>query len=164
MDAVDGTKLRRTKPGLTRGELGCFYSHVGLWLRLTSGSEQAALVLEDDANVHLPVQWLDILAAARAAPQDCDVLFLGHNNQHGPPGIQRAQGDVFGCHAMIITRRGAHKLLEAYAAHEGYDPATRRWLPVDVWMSRQPEVRSYCVLPSMIHPFDLRDSETQRVR
>ena len=103
------------------------------------------------------------MAAAAAAPADWDVLYLGHNNQpRGPAGIREPAGDVWGTHAMLLTRRGAAKLLDAYSSTgvtvEG------RGLPVDVWMSRVPGLRRYCVLPSMVPPFDVDDSETQRTR
>lgn len=160
VDAVDGSRLDRAMPGLTRGEQGCFYSHVGLWLRLSNGTDSVALILEDDANIHLPRQWPGVLAAARAAPPDWDVLYLGHNNQRGKPGIRKAVGDVWGTHALLLTKRGADKLLDAFAQTMTRD---ERLLPVDVWMSRVAGLRRYCVLPAMVQPFDLSDSETQRI-
>lgn len=163
VDAVDGAKLRQQVPGLTRGELGCFYSHVGLWLRLVNGTESAALILEDDANVRLPEQWPAVAAAAEAAPADWEVLYLGHNNQVGHPGIRAPVGDVHGTHAMLVTRKGAARLLDQYGETSGR-AADGTHLPVDVWMSRVPGLKRYCVFPPLINPFDLYDSETQRTR
>ena len=85
------------------------------------------------------------------------MLFLGHNNQEGSPGIKSAQADVYGTHALLLTRHGAVKLLEYYHATPG-----AKSLPVDVWMSRVPGLRRYCVLPSMVSPFDMHDSETSK--
>lgn len=164
VDAVDGLLLRRRPRGITRGELACFYSHVGVWLHIVAAGDPVTLVLEDDADIRLPELWEDIREALSCAPPDLDVLFLGHNNQHGRPGVRPARADVWGCHAMLISRAGARKLCDAYADNEGTDPATGNHLPVDVWMSRQRGLRLYCVLPSMVHPVDIDDSETQRVR
>jgi GR25 family glycosyltransferase involved in LPS biosynthesis len=164
VEAVDGLLLRRRAMGITRGELACFYSHVGVWLHIVASGDPLTLVLEDDADVRLPEQWADIRDALASAPPDVDVLFLGHNNQHGRPGVRPAKGDVWGCHAMLISSKGAHKLCDAYARNEGIDSATGNHLPVDVWMSRQKGLRLFCVIPSMVHPVDIQDSETQRVR
>ncbi len=166
VDAVDGATLAAAA-GLTRGERGCFLSHAGLWRRVAGGAAPAALILEDDANVRLPDQWPAILAAAGAAPPGWDVLYLGHNNQGGggeAGRIRAARGDVWGNHAMVLTRRGAAKLLDRYRVTGMGERAGGEALPVDVWMSRVPGLRTYCVLPSMVDPFDLRDSETQRTR
>lgn len=164
VDAVDGAKLAEPTPGLTRGETGCFLSHAGAWLRLAQGGEPVALVLEDDADVRLPDAWAAIAEAADRAPPDWDVLYLGHNNQPAPaePGVVDPVGDVHGTHALLLTRAGARKLLDRYAA-DGGRGADGRGLPVDVWMSRVPGLRRYCVAPQLVHPFDLGDSETQRV-
>lgn len=165
IDAVDGRVLRDdgADTGLTRGEVGCFLTHVGIWLRVAAGRDDVVMVLEDDADVRLPAQWPDVLAAAGAAPAGWDVLFLGHNNQGNQPGIREPDGDVHGTHAMLLTRAGAQKLLDRYAAM-GLADCSGRAVPLDVWMSRAPGLRRYCVLPSMIPPFDIDDSETQRVR
>ena len=163
VDAVDGATLKHAA-GLTRGEWGCFLSHAGLWRRVAEGADPVALILEDDANLRLPDQWPDILAAAGAAPPGWDVLYLGHNNQSGAPGIRAARGDVWGNHAMLLTRAGAAKLLGRYRETAEGETAGGEPLPVDVWMSRVPGLRRHCVLPCMVHPFDLRDSETQRTR
>lgn len=161
VDAVDGSKLQHADHhlGLTRGEVGCFLSHVGMWLRLSGGPHRMALILEDDANIRLPEQWHHVEAAMRAAPPDWDILYLGHNNQgSGSPGVQRAVGDVWGTHAMLLTKKATTKLLEHYGSvgHGG--------VPVDLWMSRVPGLRRYCVIPALVNPFDLNDSETQRTR
>lgn len=162
--AVDGSKLRHWVDGLTRGELACFYSHVGMWLRIAMGSDDVVLVLEDDADVRLPEQWDDIRAAAQVAPDGWDVLYLGHD-RHGPPGIRRVPGDIRGSHAMLLTKRAACKLLEAYGETDGRDSETGKSLPVDVWVSRQQQragLRAYCVFPAMVYPFDPQDSEVRR--
>lgn len=165
VDAVDGATLPRAAGGLTRGERGCFLGHAGLWRRVVEGVDPVALILEDDANVRLPDQWRAIRAAAGAAPPGWDVLYLGHNNQAGPAGVRAASGDVWGNHAMLLTRRGAAKLLARYRlTGMRRRPGAGPDLPVDVWMSRVPGLRRYCVLPSMVDPFDLADSETQRTR
>ena len=158
IDAVDGKALA-PMPGLTPGELGCFLSHVAIWRRVADGPHDVVMVLEDDANVHLPAQWPDIVAAAGAAPRGWDILFLGHNNQDGLPGIQEARGDVWGAHALLLTRTGAQRLLSALDAR-GMAIDNDKALPLDVWVSRVPGVRRYCVLPSMIAPFDVQDSDT----
>lgn len=79
VDAVDGLALNATAapPGLKRGELACFLSHVGMWRRLVRSGRQLALVLEDDADVRLPQQWADIMGAMAAAPPGWEVLHLG---------------------------------------------------------------------------------------
>lgn len=164
LDAVDGAKLHRVPKGLTAGEWGCFYSHVGVWLRLVESDVDMVLVLEDDANVRLPLQWSALMEVVRACPADWDVVYAGHNNQRGPPGVMEAKGDVWGTHAYFLTRHGARTLLDAFGRTQGRDDASGKPLPVDVWMSRQQDVKRYCAMPSLVRAFDLTDSETQRLR
>jgi hypothetical protein len=191
--AVDGRHLTETLPGLTRGEQACLYGHVGMWLRISAGAAgggaagggaaggEPVLVLEDDADVRLPADWGRVRAALPPAGT-WDVVYLGYNNRPrlaGPPaagGARRvAEGsDVWGTHALMLTPGAAAKLLDAYAETEGRDPAgiegpgpaggEGKGLPVDVWMSRVPGLRRWCAVPSLVRPFDVDDSETQRVR
>ena len=172
--AIDGatlSALEHPQPGrgreLTRGEHGCFLSHVRAWERVAASQDDYTLVLEDDANISLPEQWPAILGAVRALPPEWDLLFLGLNNpKHSSPevapGVKRLERDAYGMHAVVVRRSAAVTMLRAFASN-GIRDAQGVRLPLDLWASRLP-LAMFWADPAMVTPHDLRDSETQRVR
>lgn len=152
---------------LTRGEVGCFLSHVRAWRRVIAIAEPVVVVVEDDANVSLPEQWPAIMRAINSLPRGWDLLFLGLNNpdRRAPevaPGVRRLQRDAYGMHAVVFSQRAARTMLRRFSEVGMCDDRGVR-LPLDVWVSRL-SLYMYWADPVLVTPFDLKDSETQRVR
>lgn len=174
VDAIDGRDLEAGVDHLSRGELACFHSHVLAWRHVvdTVRDQDFCLVLEDDADVKLPSAMAEVRTLVAACPPDWDLLFLGLNN---PPkdaecvargerrSIKRVAGDTWGLHAIALRGRGARKLLGAWDRLGVKDPSGNT-CPADVWVSRVPGIKAYWVDPVLVKPFDIRDSETQRIR
>lgn len=95
---------------LTRGAIGCFLSHRGVWQRLLESDAPAALVLEDDTIISPDIgHVLDNIFI----PSDTDILLLGYfcnKCSRTPCGVSRVR-KFFGLHAYLITRQGAETLL-----------------------------------------------------
>jgi glycosyl transferase, family 25 len=63
---------------LTSGEIGCYASHLSLYRKLLDDKIEAAVVLEDDAQ--LPDDFAKIVAeAVKAAPKGWDIIHLCSN-------------------------------------------------------------------------------------
>lgn len=161
--AVDGKTLKHhPDKKLTRGEMGCFLSHANAWYEIARSlpeDDAVALVLEDDADVSRE----KVQAMARAvkdAPDDFDALFVGHNVTwvHGKGVVNPSSAPIHGAQAVLYTRRGATKLLQA----AGEMPEKLPCEPVDYWIPKH--CKTYILLDSMIAPRNIRDSETQKRR
>jgi len=66
----------RPNPTLTKGEIGCYASHLMVWRRVASGQCPAVtLICEDD--IRLPQDFAGVLSAAVAsAPEGWDIIRL----------------------------------------------------------------------------------------
>jgi GR25 family glycosyltransferase involved in LPS biosynthesis len=96
---------------LTRGGVGCWLSHVGLWKRALNTNTDAILVFEDDAiispvmrstleNVHVPDDWdICLLGFFCTSCQRMSCLNMF--------SVQR----FFGTHCYMIRRRSIPKIL-----------------------------------------------------
>jgi glycosyl transferase family 25 len=129
----------RPAPSLTRGEIGCYASHLMLWRRVAVGHyPDATLICEDD--IRLPDDFQAMLdAALAAAPAGWDVIRLSAPSKRTIwPVRQIGEGHrlvhyskiptLLG--AYLISRQGAQKLLKP-------GPRTR---PVDLDMARPWEI------------------------
>jgi glycosyl transferase family 25 len=118
---------------LTKGEIGCWESHLALWREFVAGSDPFACIMEDDAII--ASDFPRVLDGIGALPP-FDLLKLDQGRPSvdlaGPP-IQIAPGrharrllsfDAGTC-AYVISRAGAGKLLRA---------ARRYYMPIDVLM------------------------------
>ena len=85
MKAFDGSKFTDSEIeeysngsiiGLTKGQVGCFYSHLLLWEKIAYGPDSWGFILEDDAN--LTTDWDKQLLKYLAEVPDFDVFFA-HN-------------------------------------------------------------------------------------
>ena len=152
--AYDGLKLQLA-PGLARlfakndffwkkAVMGCALSHLSLWIELSMEEEccENYLILEDD--VKLENGWLNKWKeAAKALPEDYDVLYLGGVLPPNKPGLSSVLESVnpfwskikpnqlfgqteptsyfhFCNYAYILSRKGAKKLLEDIQRMGGY--------------------------------------------
>jgi glycosyl transferase family 25 len=124
---------------LTRGEIGCYASHLALWRRVASGEyPDVILICEDD--IRLPDDFQVLLdTALRAAPPGWDVIRLSAPSKRTIWPVRPICGRHRLVHyskiptllgAYLISRRGAEKLLK---------PGLRT-RPVDLDMARPWEI------------------------
>ena len=161
--AVDGYDIETEKPSpMTLGEIGCFLSHQKAVELIATHTAPYGIVLEDDAVIeHSPDRLSRILASL---PTDTDVVALGCNSlppskMHPVIGELYAlhEYDLYGTHALLYTKRGAAKVLEAMKAAGPHQP-------FDVWLGRHPSIKMYVVSPPLARPRHIQDSETQKTR
>lgn len=154
----------RQAPTLTKGEIGCYASHLSLWRRVASGQYPAVtLICEDD--IRLPENFDAVLdAALRAAPEGWDVIRLSAPSRRTIwPVRQICEGHrlvhyskvptLLG--AYLISRRGARKLLR---------PGLRT-RPVDLDMARPWEIdlNVYGVDPAPVYQLTSNPSSIDAV-
>ena len=173
--AVDGASLDHMGPvqpdgerELTRGERGCFLSHVKAWKAIRETWADVALLLEDDADIRLPDQWPELLQMVRECPDpEWDVIFLGVNDYpidtspRVSPQLRQMNSHAYGAHAMLVSRKGVHALLNHYATDQLRVRGVE--LPLDFWITEQP-LRMYWADPKLVKPFDEGISETMGTR
>lgn len=105
-------KFRQKHYELTRGAVGCFLSHVGVWRDFLNGPYDAALVLEDDA---VPQPFVARAIQTMTMPASTDILLLGHfcnTCSSSMCGDLLQVKRFFGLQGYIITRQGAEKILK----------------------------------------------------
>ncbi len=127
-----GTNGKTVQPGLwkrrgklvdvkmKRGRIGCYDSHVRLWESVSRGTNDFALIFEDDANIEYSPQYASRISSAlqQIEGKSWDVILLGHYNDNkydksraiapNLPFATRWQP----MHAYLISKTGAQKLLK----------------------------------------------------
>lgn len=159
VNAVDGRSdvVDDRETFMSPGQAGCFLSHVYFWKKIATGSEPFALVLEDDAMIHLPEMIPELVDLVSSLPTNWDVLYLGGVYQNHREGhtheIKRLKGKIvssdafmFYSHAYFITRDAAAEMLEksetiAWGGKDGGENSSLRAfdavIPVDEWMTHE---------------------------
>lgn len=156
---------------MSRAEVAVAKSHIEVWRRVAQGSEEYALILEDDVWFHptlarhLDRAWKD-LAPGSERDQDFDVLYVSYMEvTHGAPKrfvsthvFQPVRG-LWYLSGYVLSRRGAAKLLRLLPCRG----------PVDLWINHQfgalevratrrplifqrtdaPSTNSYSILPAL---------------
>jgi glycosyl transferase family 25 len=114
--AVDGSTLdidKLKKDGiisnnntLTKGEIGCYLSHVHL-LKKALNSKKPVLILEDDAKIE--VDTLNkIKKVIENPPKDWDLIFLGYNYYEEYSTFKQINY-LHGTHAYLINTKNLTK-------------------------------------------------------
>jgi glycosyl transferase family 25 len=118
---------------LSKGELGCAFSHLGVWKKMVMAGCEAAIVLEDDALVSAAMAEL---CQEMLATQKFEVLLLGYSKVSPKDGCVRnitepiqVQTCSFGHEigrayrerrsgtvGYLVTLQGAKKLIEIQTA------------------------------------------------
>lgn len=148
--------------GLTRGEVGCFMSHVGIWEMMIRNRIKEALVLEDDANLDGLDLVQDIERCRDDLPPGWNVVFLGVNHFElesivNPCFLRQKEGS-YGSHALFINLMGAGR---------AYHVFKRRGIekPIDIFLSSGAcECNYYLLSSNKVKQFDPSDTDTQRLR
>jgi GR25 family glycosyltransferase involved in LPS biosynthesis len=173
--AVDGRTLPASTTELTRGEIGCFKSHIEALSAFVNQSKPYGIILEDDAKLQLPESYGDIIAVMQDAPSDWGLLSLGCN--YFPKKQRRARSIakrlyklngsyLLGTHAILYTKQAASALLD-----EVFNAKFEFVLPWDLWLSRiHVPTKLYVVHPAIATPanFDPQnpflDSATRSIK
>ena len=170
IEAVDGRSLNKTESTLTRGEIGCFKSHIMALTQFVSSGYPYGLILEDDAQIKLPDQFESIKNVVDKAPAGWGAISLGVNYDWMPPdSIQVSDnlyelndGILLGTHAIIYTQEAARQLvreqqwIERWAKEDSWYS-----LPFDLWVVRPGSpVRVFFVAPAIASQ-TIKGSDTQ---
>ncbi len=139
---------------VTRGEIGCFDSHLRIWRYIVEKNIPFVLIFEDDADINLQrdkdklEQW--ILEFHQPAIKDnYDIVFLGYRWECAPlrsvsPHLSEVDFSTYtyyhATHAMLVTQRGAKKLLEHAYPYR---------LPLDLYIAEQVRHRDLRALQTM---------------
>jgi glycosyl transferase, family 25 len=149
---------------MTRGELGCAFSHLMLFRRIAAGADEFVCTMEDDISLSgATPPFLDEAVLRSLPPFDVLRLFSIQNRRCKPAwSIARLQDCSivvplragWGTQAQIITRAGAAKMAD-----------WRITAPIDgiYHDCPPPELRIMEVRPSLIRPLDF-DSNTHMRR
>lgn len=98
---------------LTRGAVGCYLSHVGIWNRVAQGTADCAMIFEDDAII-LPDLRSQVGKIMMHVPSDWDIVLLGHVLVKYKRGQYVHKAYHFYClHAYLVSKRGAEKIIRS---------------------------------------------------
>lgn len=112
--SAERTGYRTQHYQLTRGGVGCYLSHVGLWRKVLDTDKEFAVIFEDDCVPALNI--LDIMRDSVPHTDSWDICLLGYwcNECDDRPDWGKDTIDMyrfFGLHAYMISRRGIEKFL-----------------------------------------------------
>jgi glycosyl transferase family 25 len=123
-DAIAGVMQPHLGRPLTRHEIGCLLSHIGVWSRIERERIPAACVLEDDCV--LSREFAALVRELDGVPSAWDALLLGHHSARhdategaetcfrglraGGRRIARVAEFPMGAYAYVITEQGARRL------------------------------------------------------
>lgn len=97
------------------GEIGCYLSHISVWLSLIRTNLPYLCIIEDDAVF---LEKMSVKECTLSAPEDWDILYLGYNEELCPSLVphnlwNRAGKEWQPClYGYIINRRAALFLLK----------------------------------------------------
>lgn len=108
---------------MTRGQIGCYMSHVNIWKHVIEQNIPAALIIEDDVSLFYSdaTQRQRFLEMTQALSQlsDWDLCYLGRGKQIDWPESHLSLPDTFsrprGCCGLffyVISQQGARNLLQ----------------------------------------------------
>ncbi|XP_012883834.1 PREDICTED: procollagen galactosyltransferase 1 [Dipodomys ordii] len=141
VDAVDGKAMNTSQvealgiqmlPGyrdpyhgrpLTKGELGCFLSHYGIWKEVVDRGLQKSLVFEDDLRfeIFFKRRLMNLMEDVEREGLDWDLIYVGRKRmqvEHPEKAVPRVRNLVEADYSYwtlgyALSLRGARKLLAA---------------------------------------------------
>ena len=164
-DAIDGSTLTQTEidkvytekdaisaigRGLSRGEIGCALSHLGVYKKMLSENIKTMIILEDDAR--LSPKFKEALQIIYYLPRDWEILLLGYLQYklgnyakynllkipHIKTRIAKPIATFYGSHAYIIRQNTAKKILAQ---------AKKLYKPIDVYLNDWRKINVLLVVP-----------------
>ena len=101
----------------SKNQVACFLSHTTLWSQLAKTKDDYRTIMEDDLSV-TPDFVYRLNQSLYSVPNDFDILLLGDIQQARTPWSSIMPGQVwvrirrfYGCHAYVIKKEAARKLL-----------------------------------------------------
>lgn len=147
---------------MSRGEVGCGLSHLGVYRKMLDDGAPFALVLEDDASLgpDLPAVLAEL--ASRLDPERAEVVLLSHVDKYtrwgtrrlgGERRLVRRYGEWWRAHGYVVTRAAARRLLA------GLQPM---WCAADYWSAfeKQGLVSVRAVVPYCIGLTELAEASS----
>ena len=160
-DAIDGSTLTQTEidkvytekdaisaigRGLSRGEIGCALSHLGVYKKMLSENIKTMIILEDDAR--LSPEFKEALQITYYLPKDWEILLLGYSlyRRHvwyklpiKVPNLKwriaKAIRLCCGTHAYIIRQNAAKKILaQAKKLYKPIDHYTGDFITINLFL------------------------------
>ena len=136
---------------LTRAEIGCALSHLGIYHRILDERLRGAFVFEDDLRIG--ADFVALIANRHRFPRDWELIKFCHAN---PRIVPRSQKTIMGEYrivkfasrvafaaAYVINQKGAAKLIKyAYPIRFAADGLTGRFMETGV--------RLYGIVPQVI--------------
>jgi GR25 family glycosyltransferase involved in LPS biosynthesis len=113
-EITDGDKnsFRDQHYQLTRGAVGCYMSHVGIWKKIAEEDELTAIILEDDAIIN-PELKRTVTEFTQVVPKDWDILLIGHMLRKYYKGkTYHKVVQFYGLHCYVISAKGARNILK----------------------------------------------------
>ncbi|KAJ3030820.1 hypothetical protein HDV00_008640 [Rhizophlyctis rosea] len=147
---------------LTRGEVGCFMSHIRIWEKIVRGRIEEAVVFEDDVDISSLDIGREIDDCRKELPSGWHVVFLGVNYFRTREDLSRCfllqEEGSYGAHAYFINLAGAARALRA-VQRMGIT------MPVDIFLSSKAcDCRYFLHRANKVRPSNLSDTDTQRLR
>jgi glycosyl transferase family 25 len=145
----DEARASRAYRPISRGELGCALSHLGVYRKILEDDVDLALVLEDDAALGKDLAPTLRELERRILPDDPTVVLLSHVDKYTRWGSRRLDrgmklvgryGEWWRAHGYVITRAAAQRMVH------GLDPV---WCAADYWSAFEKRglVRLRAVVP-----------------
>lgn len=94
-----------------KGKQGCFLSHYTLWKHMIEHDIPAIIIFEDDVYFHHVWKQLSQYLYSNT-PKNFDFLYLGNSYCLFQSSQIIEKGPVLNTHAMLLTNRGAQKLID----------------------------------------------------
>ncbi|KAI0271626.1 hypothetical protein BC834DRAFT_860482 [Gloeopeniophorella convolvens] len=149
---------------LTAAKVACWYSHLQTIRAIANGSQEAALVLEDDVDMEIDT-GKRLQALWGALPGEWDIVYLGHcwsDEAQLPPlrsiSLRLTNGRLTSSalhpasapkctHAYALSRTGARRIV----AHLRYPPFaySRAIDQALAWLVESGRLRAFSVVPSV---------------
>jgi len=108
----DITKVRQDDAELTRGAVGCYLSHLGIYKEIANSNANYALIFEDDVMINPNTLEL-AMEGINDVPNDWDMFLLGLVNLDSIQHKNYLDVKKFWLtHAYIIKKEAAIKLLK----------------------------------------------------
>lgn len=112
---IDATNQRTSNDQLTKGMIGCYLSHLGVYEHAIKSSKKYALVFEDDATLSRDIykSIKKIIYNDRNVPKNWDIILFGliENDVRDYNSEYKIVKDFYGTHGYLITRKAMKLLL-----------------------------------------------------
>jgi GR25 family glycosyltransferase involved in LPS biosynthesis len=113
IETIDKTHQRVSNEYLTRGMIGCYQSHIGLYQYALQKNYDVIMVFEDDADFNIDL--MQFIHDIGELPLDWDMLLLGDVGifkQQPYTDAWKRVYEFWGLQGYIINKKGMQKIIE----------------------------------------------------